>query len=43
MIHANGDIYTGSWENDKANGFGTFIDSQGAKYEGYWVNDLQHG
>ena len=26
-----------------ANGRGTFIDTNNARYEGEWVNDLQHG
>jgi hypothetical protein len=41
MTHANGDIYEGMWANDRANGFGVFIDIQSdAKYEGYWQDDL---
>jgi hypothetical protein len=44
MTHANGDIYEGDWLNDRANGFGIFIDvNSEAKYEGLWENDLQHG
>ena len=34
MIHADGDIYEGEWRNDKANGYGTYSHSNGAKYEG---------
>lgn len=26
-----------------ANGYGTFVDSQGSTYEGEWMDDLQHG
>ena len=39
MTHSNGDIYDGFWENDKANGYGVFLDINGAKYEGYWLED----
>ena len=24
LIHADGDVYVGSWQNDKANGFGIY-------------------
>ena len=40
MTHANGDIYEGNWKNDKANGYGTFIDVNNARYDGYWLDDL---
>ena len=40
MTHANGDIYEGSWKEDKAHGFGIFVDSSNAKYEGFWLDDL---
>eukprot|EP00350_Pseudokeronopsis_sp_OXSARD2_P007106 CAMPEP_0170548592 /NCGR_PEP_ID=MMETSP0211-20121228/6870_1 /TAXON_ID=311385 /ORGANISM="Pseudokeronopsis sp., Strain OXSARD2" /LENGTH=194 /DNA_ID=CAMNT_0010854203 /DNA_START=510 /DNA_END=1090 /DNA_ORIENTATION=- len=43
MTHANGDIYEGNWQNDKACGYGVFVDTVNAKYEGYWLDDLQHG
>lgn len=44
MTHANGDIYEGNWKDDKANGYGIFIDlNNNAKYEGYWLDDQQHG
>ena len=33
----------GEWKDDKANGQGTFVDSNGAMYEGQWVDDQQHG
>ena len=40
MRHGNGDVYEGNWVNDKAHGFGVFIDVQSeAKYEGYWIED----
>lgn len=34
MTHSNGDVYEGDWKNDKANGYGIFIDTNSAKYEG---------
>jgi hypothetical protein len=44
MTHSNGDVYEGQWRQDKACGFGVFIDvASEAKYEGYWYDDLQHG
>ena len=43
MTHNNGDVYEGSWKDDKANGYGFFLDINSAKYEGYWVDDQQHG
>ena len=32
--HADGDIYEGQWELDKAHGQGSYIHLNGAKYEG---------
>jgi len=41
MTHANGDVYEGQWLDDRANGFGIFIDViSDAKFEGYWLDDL---
>ena len=40
MTHSNGDIYEGYWEDDKANGFGKFIDVQHAYFEGEWLDDM---
>jgi len=47
LTHADGDVYDGEWKNDKANGKGTYIHVNGAKYEGEvslfiyfkWEND----
>jgi hypothetical protein len=39
MKFRNGDIYTGSWENNMINGEGTMVYSNGEKYHGLWVND----
>ena len=35
-------VYVGEWENDKFNGKGKIITPR-FKYEGYWVEGLQHG
>lgn len=35
--------YWGNWENDKRNGFGTYVWEDGQKYEGQWKNDVRHG
>lgn len=44
MSQANGDVYMGEWQNDKATGQGAFYDAaQGVRYKGEWVNDAQHG
>jgi len=43
MIHANGDIYQGEWQDGKANGHGVFVDTNGSMYEGEWKEDLQDG
>ena len=42
LVHSNGDIYEGQWENNKANGYGKYINmTNQAIYEGSWVDDLQ--
>lgn len=40
LIHADGDIYDGDWLDDAANGLGTYIHLNGAKYSGevIWLN-----
>jgi hypothetical protein len=43
MTHANSDVYEGFWKDDKANGYGVFMDTNGAMYEGEWLDDMQHG
>ena len=42
-MHADGDIYDGNWEADKASGFGIYTHANGAKYEGNWSDDMQNG
>ena len=34
LIHSDGDVYEGDWQNDKAHGRGTYIHMDGAKYTG---------
>ena len=34
LIHSDGDVYEGEWNNDKAEGNGTYYHSDGAKYIG---------
>jgi len=36
----DGDIYEGEWENDKANGYGIYLNKEGDIYEGEWKDDL---
>lgn len=35
--------YTGTWENGKRNGVGTYVWEDGQKYIGEWRNDVRHG
>jgi len=39
LIHADGDVYTGHWKEDKADGDGVYSHLDGAKYEGQWKED----
>lgn len=43
FYHVDGDVFEGTWVEDKACGFGIYTHANGAKYEGEWLNDLQHG
>jgi hypothetical protein len=43
LTYANGDIYSGSWENDKRSGKGELRTSQGSTLKGMWENDAIHG
>jgi hypothetical protein len=36
-------MYEGEWRNDKANGKGRLIHSDGDVYEGDWFNDKAEG
>ena len=31
------------WENDRANGEGTYHNADGAVYQGFWKDDIQEG
>ena len=39
LIHADGDVYSGEWKEDKAHGKGRYIHMDGAEYRGDWVDD----
>ncbi|XP_065784908.1 MORN repeat-containing protein 2 [Muntiacus reevesi] len=39
----NGIVYTGSWKNDKMNGFGKLEHFSGAVYEGHFKDNMFHG
>jgi hypothetical protein len=36
LIHVDGEYYEGWWLNNKANGYGKYVDKMGNIYEGYW-------
>lgn len=37
------EIYKGSWKNDKRDGEGVMIRSDGSRYDGAWRDDMMHG
>jgi hypothetical protein len=39
LIHPNGCMYEGHWENDLAHGFGKYLSLNGANYQGEWKMD----
>ncbi|XP_053780448.1 MORN repeat-containing protein 2 [Desmodus rotundus] len=39
----NGIVYTGSWKDDKMNGFGRLEHFSGAAYEGHFKDNMFHG
>ena len=43
MILADGSIYEGHFEDDKANGLGRVVHAEGDWYEGQWKNDQAEG
>ena len=44
MYYKNGSKFEGEYVNDKINGFGIYINSQGrVVYEGYWKNGKRDG
>lgn len=38
----NGDIYVGSYSQDKKCGYGRYVWSNGSVYEGFFKNDLKY-
>jgi hypothetical protein len=36
LIHSDGDVYIGSWKDDKAHGKGIYYHKDGSKYTGEW-------
>ena len=40
---ANGDKYTGQWENNNKHGLGSYEYASGAKFIGKWLKDQKHG
>ena len=34
LIHSDGDVYEGEWENDRAHGIGIYSHNDGARYTG---------
>lgn len=41
LRHGDGDVYTGHWKNDKAEGYGEYVHANdGAVYKGSWVADM---
>lgn len=43
MIFPKGDVYMGSWREDKFNGEGVYVFSNGERYEGNLVNNQKQG
>jgi len=43
MKFENGDVYKGSYKDDKRSGFGVYTWSNGDTYDGEWLDDLRHG
>lgn len=41
--HQSRQCYTGMWKDDKYDGFGKCVSSNGSYYEGYWRNGLREG
>lgn len=39
LIHADGDVFEGDWQDDKAHGKGIYIHRDGASYTGEWFED----
>lgn len=37
------EYYDGEWKDDKMDGYGVYLYSNGDRYEGYWKEGMQHG
>jgi hypothetical protein len=42
-MFANGDVYSGFYENGKPSGFGEYHWANGSYFKGYFKNGLRHG
>ena len=42
-LFSKSDDIDGEWEDNKANGFGTYTFKDGTKYIGYWKDDKKNG
>jgi len=38
-----GDVFTGQWEDDMANGYGKYVHRDGSTYQGEWLKDEKSG
>lgn len=43
MIYRSGNIYSGQWDNNLANGKGTMKYNNGNKYTGEWIDNERNG
>lgn len=44
LIHSDGDIYDGEWQNDRNHGHGHYYHfKDGINFEGTWFEDTQSG
>ena len=43
-MYSNGDLYTGAWKDDMADGYGILTCQHGMyRYEGTWCENYKHG
>ena len=43
LTFAGGDVYQGTFKDDKMHGNGVYTWQNGAQYDGEWKNDEKHG
>eukprot|EP00967_Tisochrysis_lutea_P114624 scaffold182840_cov35-Tisochrysis_lutea.AAC.1 len=43
LYYANGDMFRGEWNADRATGYGVLIYANNNRYEGNWLDDKRHG